>query len=61
MYYRIYAKFEGQTKFEALDLSTGAQVKNLIRATLVDENNIGKVQKIIDDNKDVKFEIRKVK
>jgi len=61
MYYRIYAKFKGQTKFEALDLSTGAQVKNLIRATLVDENNISKVQKIIDDNKEVKFEIRKVK
>ena len=61
MYYRIYAKFKGQTKFEALDLSTGAQVKNLIRATLVDENNIGKVQKIIEDNKEVQFEIRKVK
>jgi hypothetical protein len=61
MYYRIYAKFKGQTKFEALDLSTGGQVKNLIRATLVTEDNIGKVQKIIEDNKEVQFEIRKVK
>lgn len=60
MYYRIYAKFKGQNKFQALDLSTGQQVINLIYATLVDENNIIKVQKIIDDNKEVQFQIRKV-
>jgi hypothetical protein len=59
MYYRIYAKFAGQTKFQALDLSTGQQVINLIHATLIPAENLGKVQQIIEDNKDVKFEIRK--
>ena len=61
MYYRIYAKFQGQKKFEALDLSTGAQVKNLIYATMITESEIHKVQKIIEDNKEVEFEIRKIK
>jgi hypothetical protein len=59
MYYRIYAKFAGQTKFQPLDLSTGQQVINLIYATLIPAENLGKVQQIIEDNKDVKFEIRK--
>ena len=61
MYYRIYAKFQGQKKFEALDLSTGAQVKNLIYATMITESEIPKVQKIIEDNKEVEFQIRKIK
>ena len=61
MYYRIYAKFQGQKKFEALDLSTGAQVKNLIYATMITESEIPKVEKIIEDNKEVKFQIRKIK
>ena len=59
MYYRIYAKFAGQTKFQPLDLSTGQQVINLIYATLIPAENLGKVQDIINDNKEVKFEIRK--
>ena len=61
MYYRIYAKFQGQKKFKALDLSTGAQVKNLIYATMITKSEIPKVQKIIKDNKEVEFEIRKIK
>jgi hypothetical protein len=61
MYYRIYAKFQGQKKFEALDLSTGAQVKNLIYATMITESEIPKVEKIIEDNKEVQFQIRKIK
>jgi hypothetical protein len=61
MYYRIYAKFQGQKKFEALDLSTGAQVKNLIYATMITESEIPKVEKIIEDNKEVEFQIRKIK
>ena len=61
MYYRIYAKFQGQKKFEALDLSTGAQVKNLIYASMVTESEIPKVEKIIEDNKEVEFQIRKIK
>jgi hypothetical protein len=59
MYYRIYAKFAGQTKFQPLDLSTGQQVINLIHATLIPAENLGKVQQIIEYNKDVKFEIKK--
>ena len=61
MYYRIYAKFQGQKKFEALDLSTGAQVKNLIYATMITESEIPKVEKIIEDNKEIEFQIRKIK
>jgi hypothetical protein len=61
MYYRVYAKFQGQKKFEALDLSTGAQVKNLIYATMITESEIPKVEKIIEDNKEVEFQIRKIK
>ena len=61
MYYRVYAKFQGQKKFEALDLSTGAQVKNLIYATMITESEIPKVEKIIEDNKEVQFQIRKIK
>ena len=60
MYYRIYAKFQGQKKFEALDLSTGAQVKNLIYATMITESEIPKVAKIFEDNKEVEFQIRKI-
>lgn len=61
MHYRIYAKFQGQKKFEALDLSTGAQVKNLIYATMITESEIPKVEKIIEDNKEIEFQIRKIK
>jgi hypothetical protein len=61
MYYRIYAKFQGQKKFEALDLSTGAQVKNLIYATMITESEIPKLSSIFEQNKDVEFQIRKIK
>jgi hypothetical protein len=61
MYYRIYAKFQGQKKFEALDLSTGAQVKNLIYATMITESEIPKLSSIFEQNKDVQFQIRKIK
>ena len=59
MYYRIYAKFAGQTKFQPLDLSTGQQVINLIHASLITPEELPKVQQIIEENKEVKFEIRK--
>ena len=61
MYYRIYAKFQGQKKFEALDLSTGVQVKNLIYATMITESEIPKLSSIFEQNKDVEFQIRKIK
>jgi len=58
--YRIYAKFKGQKTFKALDLSKGNQVNNLIYATIIREEELEKVKKIIEDNSDVEFEIRKV-
>jgi hypothetical protein len=61
MYYRVYAKFQGQKKFEALDLSTGAQVKNLIYATMITESEIPKLSSIFEQNKKVEFQIRKIK
>jgi hypothetical protein len=61
MYYRVYAKFQGQKKFEALDLSTGAQVKNLIYATMITESEIPKLSSIFEQNKEVEFQIRKIK
>jgi hypothetical protein len=60
IYYRLYAKFTGQKKFKPLDLGRGCQVTNLIYATLIPEENIPKINKIIEDNKETKFEIRKV-
>ena len=47
MHYRIYAKFEGQKKFEALDLSTGGQVKNLIYASLITESKFQRFRKLL--------------
>lgn len=57
--YLLYAKFEGQKMFRALDLSQGVQVKNLIYATLIPSENLGKVDEIIKENKGVEFKIKK--
>jgi len=40
--YRIYCKFMGQTRFEALDINSGYQVKNLIRATVLNSEELAK-------------------
>lgn len=60
-YYRLYAKFEGQNKFKALDLNKGTQVENLIYATMIPGENLGKIQNIIEDNSEIKFKIVKIK
>lgn len=60
-YYRLYAKFSFQNKFKALDLTNSTQVENLFYATMIPSENLGKIQKIIEDNKDVKFKIVKIK
>jgi hypothetical protein len=52
MYYRIYAKFDGQKTFKALDLSTGAQVNNLIRATVIRHFELEKVKDLVRLNAD---------
>lgn len=38
--YRVYAKFIDQKTFKALDLTTGCQVNNLIRATIIPAENL---------------------
>lgn len=60
-YYRLYAKFSFQNKFKALDLDKGTQVENLIYATIIPSENLGKVQKIIDDNSEIQFKLVKIK
>lgn len=63
MYYLLYAKFEGQTKFQALDLSTGIQVINLIYATMIPKENLGKIHELIELNKNqnIEFKIKQIK
>ena len=42
MYYRVYAKFKDQSTFKAIDCDKGIQVNNLIFATIIESENIGK-------------------
>lgn len=61
MYFRTYAKFEGQKNFKPLDLSTGTQVTNLIHATLIPSENVPKLLEALKQNTEgVKLEIRAV-
>ena len=61
-YYRLYAKFDGQTKFRAIDLSTGAQVNNLIYATMIPSSNVQKLAKMMyDHNPNLNWKITKIK
>lgn len=63
LFYRLYAKLKGQPKFKALDLSNGTQVNNLIYATMIPQENLGKIQDLIELNKNnnVEFKIKKIK
>jgi hypothetical protein len=58
-FYRLYAKFQGQKTFKALDINQGYQVSNLIYATLLNEHELPKVKNLIELNKETKFEIRR--
>lgn len=60
-FYRLYAKFPFQNKYQALDLDEGTQVLNLIYATMIPEINLPKIKDIIKQNPDVKFKIVKIK
>ena len=42
-YFRLYAKFNGENNFKPIDCSTGRPVINLIYATLVPKENLGKL------------------
>lgn len=65
MAYLIYGKEQGQKQFKAMDLSSGAQVNNLIYATVFweDQTPLEDLQKYVDmlnrDNDTWTFEIRK--
>lgn len=63
MHYLLYAKFLGQSKFQALDLSSGTQVKNLIYATMIPKENLGKIHELIELNKNekIEFKIKQIK
>ena len=58
MYYRVYAKFNDQKQFKPLDLSTGQQVTNLIYATLIPAENLGRLKEAIQGQKDAEIQIR---
>lgn len=60
-YYRLYAKFEGQQRHKPLDLSTGQQVTNLIHATIIPEENLGKLEEIMQQNPNIHFQIEKIR
>lgn len=60
-YYRIYAKFDFQPKFKALDLKNGTQVENLFYASFM---NYEELQIFINNHKNdigYKLEAREVK
>jgi hypothetical protein len=60
--YRIYAKFPDFKTFKALDISKGAPVENLIHATIINSEEIGKAQEYLklvkQDQPKILLEIR---
>jgi hypothetical protein len=60
-YYRLYAKFEGQTRFKPLDLTTNQQVTNLIHATMIPEWKLKWLEDIYTSNPEISFKLEKIK
>lgn len=62
--YRIYAKFPDMSKFKALDISKGAPVDNLIYATLINSEELGKAKEYLNlvkaDQPKVYLQIREI-
>ena len=58
--YRIYCKFYGQTKFEALDLNSGYQVKNLIYANILNSEELAKFIEFSKNNTSYQLQARNV-
>ena len=49
--FRLYAKFNNDQQFKAVDCESGRQVNNLIYATIIPSENLGKLTenyKVID-------------
>lgn len=59
-YYRIYAKFDNQKQFKAIDVNQGYQVNNLIYASLLNEAELQKFIEFAKDHKGYQLEARKV-
>jgi hypothetical protein len=59
-YYRIYAKFEDQTQFKAIDVNKGFQVHNLIYASLLNEPELKKFIEFTKDHKGYQLQAREV-
>lgn len=53
--FRLYAKFNDQKTFKALDIQKGTQVNNLIFATIFSVNELDKVKELIKLNENVCF------
>lgn len=61
-YYRIYAKFKNDNRFYPVDWNESRQVKNLIYATLIDDNHLAQAKESLDIaskmDENLKLEIR---
>jgi hypothetical protein len=59
-YYRIYAKFDNQKQFKAIDVNQGYQVNNLIYASLLNELELQKFIEFAKDHKGYQLQAREV-
>jgi len=59
-YYRIYAKFDNQRQFKAIDVNQGYQVNNLIYASLLNEFELQKFIEFTKDHKGYQLQAREV-
>jgi len=60
--YRIYAKFTDVKTFKALDIARGVPVDNLIHATILNSEELGKAQNYLklvkQDQPEISLQIR---
>lgn len=59
-YYRIYAKFDNQSQFKAIDVNQGYQVNNLIYASLLTEAELQKFIEFAKEHKGYQLQAREV-
>ncbi len=59
-YYRIYAKFDNQAQFKAIDVNQGYQVNNLIYASLLNETELQKFIEFAKGHKGYQLQAREV-
>ena len=59
-YYRIYAKFDKQKQFKAIDVNQGYQVNNLIYASLLTKAELQKFIEFTKEHKGYQLQAREV-